>query len=194
MSRSLTVVTELEILNPFQYQGRSAITATAALASIDAMYADEAALLAAAGGQGTLIDMGRPGGATARPQRARLTLGMTDAENEVADEELYLITPCVLRDNSQDLTTPIMVERIATIAWTAGANTVVGGRSGEVLPKSATISNTGRLDSIVNKELAKADGDPEIITVDGVGPSSKLLRVIRNNSSASASPIGSTWR
>ncbi len=184
-----------EQVEPLAYQTDAALTTAQPQPTLNSMYETLDALRAAAP-NAVLLKMGDPGGPNARTLRARLTVGITDAEDEVVQEELYLVSPCNIRTGGST-SESVLVERIASISWTAGAQTVAGGRSGERLPKTAVLSNTGRLASITGVEVAGAGSDPELVTVYDVGPGTYLLRSLVQGSGTPAnnfSPLGSRWQ
>lgn len=188
MPGSPIITANQEALRPLKYQNDAAITGSTN-PTIAAMYASTDALMAAAGAYGSLIEIGSPGGPNDRPIRARLTVGMTDAQSETATEELYLVTPTAVNN-----TAGILVEQIATLTWVAGTQSVVGGRTSEVLAESVTLADTGRLASITGVEAAKAGGDPEFVTIYDVGAAKYILRLIEVDTAASVSPLGVLWR
>jgi hypothetical protein len=189
---SPTITANKEAPSRLKYQNDAAITGSTN-PTLAAMYTDLDAMMAVAGAYGSLIDLGEPGGPNDRSVRARLTVAMTDAEDETATEQLYIVTPCEIKGPS-GTTSPVMLERIATLAWVAGTKPVVGGRTSEVLAKSVTLSNTGRLASLTGIEAVKAGADPEMVTIYDVGPATHLLRLIQRGTAATVSPLGTLWR
>lgn len=187
-----TITANKEAPSRLAYQNEAAITDNGN-PTLAAMYASTDALMAVAGANGVLVPLGEPGGPNDRSVRARLTVGMTDAEDEEATEQLYLVTPCAIK-GSAGVTSPVMIERIATLVWVAGTQAVVGGRTSEVLAKSVTLTNTGRLASLTGIEIVKAGGDPEMVTIYDVGPATHLLRLIERDTAATVSPLGTLWR
>ena len=177
-----------EQLDPLKYQGDA--ISDSSNPTLNAMYASTDALMAETEANGVLVDLKRPGGTNDRAPRARLTLGITNAEDQTVDELLFLVTPCEMRDGINEVSSPVIVEPIATLAWVNGTASVVGGRTGETLPKSVTISNTGRLASISGIEAAKAGASPEMVAIYDVGHATHLLRLIAGGTAASASPLG----